>query len=206
MKKLKIEELDITNIQNVKEYSDLIMETMNEFNKPEMSDFQIWFASPEQIIERKKSSIMGGDQNDTVQFIIRYNSKIIGVLEIEDKNHIQSFFVKKEFHRKGIGKMLFNYAIKYFIEKGYRITYLSVLSSDYAIDFYKKLGFKGREKWMTLFFENKYYYLFFIYLHMLINRFVYIIINMLVSLIFTNNKLNINRSYDVGGCYENRSF
>ena len=170
MKNITVEELNISNMETVREYSDLIMETMNEYNKHEMSDFQIWFASPEQIIRRKIYSIMRGDQNDTVQFIIRYNSEIIGVLEIEDKNHIQSFFIKKEFHGRGIGRMLFNYAMKYFTGKGYRITHINVLSSDYAIDFYKKLGFKGEEKWLTLLVEYKYYELVFIYLQRKIAR------------------------------------
>ena len=61
---------------------------------------------------------------------------IIGFIEIRNYNHISLLFIDDEYFRLGLGKELF--------EKVKDITKsdkYSVNSSDYAIDFYKKLGF-----------------------------------------------------------------
>ena len=39
------------------------------------------------------------------------HNEIIGILEIKNYDHISLFFVKKDFHNKGIGQKLFEYYI-----------------------------------------------------------------------------------------------
>lgn len=50
--------------------------------------------------------------------------------------HISLLFVRPEYHRKGIGKALFKFAVK-----NHPTIEITVNSSTYAIPFYKKIGF-----------------------------------------------------------------
>jgi len=143
--------VEVLKDNDINEYSALINEVMNEFNKEEIDDFQIWFASVEGIIERREYNDFS--KHATVQFAAKYNGKIVGALEIEDANHIQQLFVKKEFQKQGVGRKLLKVSIKYFIDNGVKQKGYSVKSSDFGLGFYKKLGFMG-DKW--LYMEIKY--------------------------------------------------
>ena len=61
---------------------------------------------------------------------------IIGFIEIRNYNHISLLFVDDEYFRLGLGKKLFEEVKDITKSDKY-----SVNSSDYAIEFYKKLGF-----------------------------------------------------------------
>jgi len=122
---------------------------MEEFNKEEVDGFQTWFASVEGITLRRESGFDDGSY-DTAQFVAKHDGKIIGVLEVENKEHIQSFFVKKEFQNKGIGKRLLQYSIDFFKEQSCEVFGYMVLSSDYAVNIYKSLGFTGEGKELYL--------------------------------------------------------
>jgi len=137
--------IELLKEHDIEEYSALVNEVMNEFNKEEVDDFQIWFASVEGIVARRNWNNWG-NKFETLQFAAKIGGKIIGALEIESANHIQSFFVRKEFQKKGIGRKLFKFSKKYFINNGIILNGYSVYSSDFAINFYKKLGFEGDGK------------------------------------------------------------
>ncbi len=64
------------------------------------------------------------------------NKQLAGVIAIRDKSHISLFFVKKQYHKKGIGKALFSEAAKSCGSEK-----ITVNSSPYAVSIYKKLGF-----------------------------------------------------------------
>ena len=61
---------------------------------------------------------------------------IIGFIEIRNYNHISLLFVDDKYFRLGLGKELFERAKDIMPSDKY-----SVNSSDYAVEFYKKLGF-----------------------------------------------------------------
>lgn len=61
---------------------------------------------------------------------------MVGVIAIRGGSHIALFFVKGEYHRRGIGRRLFECAE---MERGGKIT---VNSSPYAVEIYRRLGFK----------------------------------------------------------------
>lgn len=63
------------------------------------------------------------------------NNEIVGILAMRG-DHISLFFVNKDFHRKGIGKALFQYMLKE-SNSGEK----TVNSSPYAQEIYHKLGF-----------------------------------------------------------------
>lgn len=64
------------------------------------------------------------------------NNTIIGFIEIRNYNHISLLFIDDKYFRLGIAKKLFEQAKDMMPSDKY-----SVNSSDYAIEFYKKLGF-----------------------------------------------------------------
>lgn len=64
-------------------------------------------------------------------------NNLIGIIATRNAgSHIALFFVHGDYHRQGIGKMLFEECIK--ANKNKQIT---VNSSEYAVDIYKRLGF-----------------------------------------------------------------
>lgn len=63
--------------------------------------------------------------------------KLIGILALKNGHeHISLFFIRPEYHRRGIGKALFQYA-----ETACPSAETTVNSSTYAIPFYQSLGF-----------------------------------------------------------------
>jgi len=155
--RLKDGDMDITievlGEDDIQEYSELVNEVMEDFNKEEIDGFQVWFASVEGISHRRKYGFDDGTL-DTVQFAAKCDGKIIGALEVENQDHIQSFFVKKEFQNKGIGRMLIKYSLDFFASNGIEVFGYNVLSSDYAVDIYRSLGFRGEGKNLYLNIEQ----------------------------------------------------
>lgn len=68
-------------------------------------------------------------------WLYKTNIELIGILEINSKNHILLYFVKKKYRGQKIGKMLFNHARSYVSGK------ITANSTDYALPIYLKLGF-----------------------------------------------------------------
>lgn len=64
------------------------------------------------------------------------NNELVGIISLQDQQHICLFFVKKEFQKKGIGRSLFQYILSQTTEKE-----ITVNSSPSAIEIYKKIGF-----------------------------------------------------------------
>lgn len=64
------------------------------------------------------------------------NKKIVGAIELKNFEHISLFFVDDKYFKFGIGKKLFE-EVKNILE----LEKYSVNASDYALEFYKKLGF-----------------------------------------------------------------
>jgi GNAT superfamily N-acetyltransferase len=62
--------------------------------------------------------------------------QLVGMLAMRKPQHISLFFVKEEYHRRGIGKKLFER-----MKQDYEVKEFTVNSSPYAVDVYKHLGF-----------------------------------------------------------------
>lgn len=72
-------------------------------------------------------TIFGAYENDT----------LIGVIGTKNQGtHISIYFIDPIFHRKGVGKKLFEAAYK-----NQTVTKITVNSSSYAVRFYESLGF-----------------------------------------------------------------
>lgn len=68
------------------------------------------------------------------------DEKIVGVIATKDKHHIALLFVDGEYHRRGIGKTLFNIVLELNEDN-----YFTVNSSPYAHEVYKHLGFEDTD-------------------------------------------------------------
>jgi len=121
------------NFNDISSVTELIKEVFDEFmsgdyTKEGIKNFYE-FISPPSLRERLSSGN---------RFFIAENGDIIaGVIEVRDNSHIALFYVKRTFHGMGIGRSLFEHALKE-IPPGTAVT---VNSSPFAIPVYEKLGF-----------------------------------------------------------------
>ena len=68
--------------------------------------------------------------------------KLIGLIGIRTElEHICFFFVDGQYHRQGVGTMLFNYLLE-----NYKGNIMTVNSSPFGVGFYKSLGFTPTEE------------------------------------------------------------
>lgn len=68
--------------------------------------------------------------------------RMIGIASLRNGNHLSLLFVDEAYHKKGVGRELLRQLFLYLKnEAGER--YISVKSSPYAVNFYRKLGFRA---------------------------------------------------------------
>ncbi|MBQ8247385.1 MAG: GNAT family N-acetyltransferase [Lachnospiraceae bacterium] len=67
-------------------------------------------------------------------------NQIIGLISLRSGKHISLLFVDERYHKKGVGRALMEKLWSYLREK--KVTFCTVNSSPYAVEFYHKLGFK----------------------------------------------------------------
>lgn len=125
--------MEIRKVENdeLKEALELVWEVFKEFEAPEycregIEEFRNFLNNKTEI---EKLVMYGAFQNKMV----------IGVLAMRS-DHISLFFVNKEYHRKGVGKTLFNYMKEHSDKNRFTVN-----SSPYAVKIYKKLGFIPRD-------------------------------------------------------------
>lgn len=76
---------------------------------------------------------------------------LTGVLAVSDKSHVKYFFVHPAYQKLGIGKQLWNFALR----MGVLGNSLTVRSSLFAVPVYERLGFKAVEP--PMFFNGMHY-------------------------------------------------
>ena len=69
------------------------------------------------------------------------DDRIEGVASIRNSNHISLLFVNRRYQKRGIGTSLLNYLCGYCVEYEDQEE-ITVNSSPYAVDFYRKYGFR----------------------------------------------------------------
>ena len=65
--------------------------------------------------------------------------RMVGIIGVRNTNHISLLFVDRDYHKNGIASSLIDRYVRDAKKKG--ITYVTVNSSPYAVDFYHKIGF-----------------------------------------------------------------
>jgi GNAT superfamily N-acetyltransferase len=119
----------------------MIKEVYDDFVAPDYTEegnYHFYdFIKADHIVERvKKGNII---------FTAKDEDKIIGIIELQEHNHICLLFVSKTHHRLGIAAKLFN-AVLQIIYGISEISSIDVNSSLYAVSVYLKLGFKVMDK------------------------------------------------------------
>jgi GNAT superfamily N-acetyltransferase len=66
--------------------------------------------------------------------------RIVGIIGVRNANHVSLLFVDRDFHHMGIATALLKRYLKDALAAG--ITFITVNSSPYAVDFYHKMGFR----------------------------------------------------------------
>ena len=66
--------------------------------------------------------------------------ELVGMLALREGCHISLAFVRGDFHRQGIGRMLYTEAKKYALSRETEV--ITVNASDYGIPFYRAMGFR----------------------------------------------------------------
>ena len=68
--------------------------------------------------------------------------RVVGVASVRNRNHLSLLFVDEAYHRQGIGRRLLECFCSYLkVEEGEQ--YMSLNAAPYAVDFYKKIGFRA---------------------------------------------------------------
>lgn len=127
-------------IEDLKNALDLVKRTFDEFEAPCYSEVGVDSFYKFANYENLKNEI---ENNDINILVATDYKKIIGVIAIKNKNHIAMLFVDKEYQKQGIGKKLIRVAKG---EYNLNNTDLTVNSSPYAFEFYKKIGFEKIEE------------------------------------------------------------
>lgn len=108
---------------------ELIMDTFHKYEAPDYT---------EEGIEEFKKAIFDDEWIKQREFFGAYiENTLVGLIATREKSHIALFFVNGKYHRRGIGRQLFNYITERNTEK-----YFTVNSSPYAHEVYKHLGFE----------------------------------------------------------------
>jgi ribosomal protein S18 acetylase RimI-like enzyme len=141
-------DISIVSIINREEKAKLVEEIL--------LDLPEWFGLPESTkdyIEQSKSLLL---------FAAQHNQMNIGFITLKETSdvvcEIHCMGIKKEYHHKGIGKLLFNAFEEYAKEKYEFIQVKTVDEGHYkeydqTLDFYKSVGFKKMEVFPKLWDE-----------------------------------------------------
>ncbi|HVY55431.1 MAG TPA: GNAT family N-acetyltransferase [Thermodesulfobacteriota bacterium] len=119
------------------EVSNLVAKSFNEFVAPDFPDEGIdeffSYANPRSLKKRSEGSHF--------VLVAEPDGVLAGMIEVREMRHVSMLFVDKAFHRKGIGKGLFQAALERIYSEGPIPEMLTVNSSRFAVPFYERLGF-----------------------------------------------------------------
>jgi len=131
-----ISEITANTLQN-SNVLQLVWDVFEEFEAHQYSaegvrEFQnyIEYSSMKRMLENSEMMMWG----------CFHNGKIIGMIAVKQPSHITLLFVDKQYHRQGIARALYQKIIDYY-SKADDCSEISVNSSLYAVEAYKRLGF-----------------------------------------------------------------
>lgn len=130
--------MDIIKLQksDLKDALDLVWNVFLEFEAPDYSKHGIQefrnFISYDSIMEKY-------EKGELEFWGCVHDNEIVGVISTRGTNHISLLFVKKEYHKQGIARSLFETVKeRCIIQNSHTMT---VNSSPYATEVYHRLGF-----------------------------------------------------------------
>ena len=91
-----------------------------------------------------KEAMLRRKRKNQLILVAEAGGKISGMIAVRKGNHVTLLFVAPEFHRNGIGTLLFQEALERMKTAIPDLRSVTVNSSDFALPFYAKLGFAVR--------------------------------------------------------------
>lgn len=134
---------DVKNIQKIF-YETWLATYPNEEAGITIEDIKEKFKNrfSKQAIKKRMDDILDKSGN-TLFLVAKDGVSVVGVCKIvkkENNNQLQAIYVLPRYQKKGIGKMFWNNAVKFFGNKNDIIVRVATYNIQ-AINFYKKLGF-----------------------------------------------------------------
>lgn len=130
IKNIQIRKIEEKEMQ---EAINLVMETFLKYEAPDYT---------QEGIEEFKKAVYDSEWVKQREFIGAFEAdKIVGVIATRNSNHIALFFVDGNYHRRGIGRKLYEY-----VAQRNKTGYFTVNSSPYAHEVYKHLGFTDTDE------------------------------------------------------------
>lgn len=116
----------------------LVMDVFMKYEAPDYTD---------EGINSFKDFVFDKEKVKSLKILVaETDGKIVSMIAVRNNTHIALLFTHEDYHRKGIAKRLFE-TVKKGLDKG---TIMTVNSSPYAVDVYKKLGFVIEENEQTV--------------------------------------------------------
>ena len=118
----------------------LVTRVFNEFVAPDYSDDGVEeffkYVEPNSLLERS--------QEDHFVLVALLLKEIVGMIEVRVYSHISLLFVDKRFQRIGIGEELLCKSLEICFSHKPGLLQVSVNSSPYAMEVYRRLGFRQK--------------------------------------------------------------
>lgn len=125
------------------EASDLVWSVFSEFEAPEYSEEGI--GTFKEFINCNK--LYENSENGLMSFWGCFDKqKLIGIIASRGGCHISLLFVKKEYHRRGIARQLFDKLKTEIVKNNTDTEFITVNSSPFAVHIYERLGFVATDK------------------------------------------------------------
>ncbi len=101
--------------------------------RPEGVETFTEFARPANLIER--------DQTDHLTLIAEADGQLLGMVQLQRPSHVRMLFVAPDMQRQGIGRALLDAALEIATRQHADVTTVTVNSSPYAVEPYRRMGF-----------------------------------------------------------------
>jgi ribosomal protein S18 acetylase RimI-like enzyme len=89
-----------------------------------------------------KQAMLKRKRKNQLILVAESDDAIAGLVAVRNGNHINLLFIAPEFHRRGIGTLLFREALARMKAEIPDLSTVTLNSSEYALPFYAKLGFR----------------------------------------------------------------
>lgn len=134
---ISFERRNALSTREVKELTSLVIETFDEFVGVDYSE-----EGKKSFYEFVNDGKIFTNMLLAHEFLItaKINQEIVGVITTKDRAHISLLFVRKDYHGKGIARDLLESLLNLTEDET-----ITVNSSPYALEIYKKLGFVIQE-------------------------------------------------------------
>lgn len=117
----------------IPEALELAWKVFLEFEAPEYS---------EEGIQAFRAALDDDNRNRHMDFYGAFDGdRLVGMLAMRAPQHVSSFFVDPAYHRRGIGRRLFEA-----MRGEYELQEFTVNSSPYAVEVYRRLGFEATDE------------------------------------------------------------